>query len=158
MNQNHVVIPGSFDPITNGHLDIIKRASVLYNSVTVLIGVNNEKRSFFSLSTRREMIDTAVSSLNNVVVESWEGLTIEYLKKHSLNILVRGVRNTIDYEIENQLAIMNKELYFECETVLLPASPNVSAVSSTVIRDLIKNDADVSKFVPNEIIGLIKGY
>ncbi len=157
MNQKHVVIPGSFDPITNGHLDIIKRASVLYESVTVLIGVNNEKRSFFPLNTRKEMIEAAVSTLTNVSVDCWEGLTVGYLKKRSLNILVRGVRNTIDYEIENQLALMNKELYLECETVILPASPNVSAVSSTVIRDLIKNSADVSKFVPTEVLTYLDG-
>ncbi len=152
MKRTKAIIPGSFDPITLGHLDIIERASELFDSVTVLIGVNNEKKCLYSVDERVSIIENAVSSFPIVVVDTWEGLTIEYLKKYSMSTIVRGVRNSTDFELENQLAQVNKKLYPECETVLLATDPQYATISSTIIRDLLKNGHSVADFVPSIII------
>lgn len=157
MKPTTVIIPGSFDPITTGHLDIISRAVSLYDAVIVLIALNNEKKSMFSLEQRINLIKKSVQHLVNVTVDSWDGLTVDYMKKKSISIIVRGIRNTIDFEIENQLALTNKKLYIDCETVMLSAAPELSAVSSTVVRDLLKHKAELSEFVPGVIEKEMRG-
>ena len=151
MRNETVIFPGSFDPITNGHLDIIKRAAALFESVVVLVAQNNEKKSLYSVDQRIQFIIKSVDAYSNVSVISWSGLTVEFMKQKNIRTIVRGERNTIDFEVENQLALMNKKLYIECETVFLPAAPELVALSSTVLRDLLKHGVDVSSFVPDAI-------
>jgi pantetheine-phosphate adenylyltransferase len=155
-NIREAVIPGSFDPPTKGHLNIIKRAAHTFDKVTVLIAQNNEKRYLFSVDERLSMMRASVSDIPNVVVVDWSGLTVDYMKNHKIRHIVRGIRNTIDFEIENQLALINKNLYIDCETFFLPADPVLLAVSSSVVRDLLKHNSDISSIVPEEVVKIIK--
>jgi pantetheine-phosphate adenylyltransferase len=155
MKRTHAIIPGSFDPITLGHLDIIQRATELFDSVTILIAENSDKKGLYSIEEKMTMVIAAVKGLPSVGVDSWSGLTVEYLKKKSITTIVRGVRNTIDFELENQLAQVNKKLFSECETVLLVTDQHYSTISSSIIRDLLKNGHSVVDFVPSNIIPLL---
>ncbi|MGL1901562.1 MAG: pantetheine-phosphate adenylyltransferase [Fibrobacterales bacterium] len=152
MKRSMTIIPGSFDPITLGHCNIIERTVELFDSVTILIGINGDKKGLYPIEQRVAMIESVTATLPNVTVDTWEGLTVEYLKKNSIRTIVRGIRNSIDFEFENQLAQVNKKLYPECETVLLASDPNLSAISSSIIRDLLKNGHTIAEFVPSEII------
>lgn len=146
------VCPGSFDPITNGHVDIIKRAAELFDEVTVLVVTNPDKRCAFSPDERCELISRAVEGIDGVNVDSFGGLLADYVKKNGICAIVKGIRSSSDFEYEFQMALANRSLAPEAETVFITADPQNMYVSSSLIRQIAGFGGDVSDFVPEEIV------
>ena len=145
------VYPGSFDPLSNGHLDIITRASKTFDEVHVVVSYNINKKSTFTVTERVDMIKLVTRNLKNVYVHSYDGLIVNYCKENNINLLIRGLRNYSDYEAEFSLYQFNKEINPEVETVLmLPSSKNIF-VSSSAIKELVSFDCDITQYVPSEI-------
>lgn len=151
------VCPGSFDPVTLGHLDIINRASRLFDKVIVLVSFNYGKSSAsFSIEERMEMIRTVTKHLNNVEIDCNSGLLADYLKKTGAAAIVKGLRAVSDFEYEFQMALANKKLYSEAETVFLTTSSENMYLSSSVVKEIASLGGDISGFVPPEILEVIK--
>ena len=144
-----VMYPGSFDPITIGHIDLIERSSVKFDEVVVAIMANDDKLGTFTMEDRFEMVKRAVKHLDNVTVVIGEGLTVEFAKEMDCCLLVRGIRAVMDYEMELQQATANRILDSNIETLFLVASPRYSYISSSVARELARYGADLSSFVPD---------
>ena len=157
------VFAGSFDPFTLGHLDIVKRASALFDELLVVIFENTSKKYMYDEGTRMQMIQKAVKGLKNVKVDCAAGLTVDYMKMVKATYLVRGIRGAADVEYEQSIAWNNKVLYPECETIFLSSTPEHLNVSSTVVRELLKvgvaKGADgkkiLAKYVPAAEIPLL---
>lgn len=156
MKNNIAVYPGSFDPITIGHYEIIKRASKLYDQVTVLIMKNVHKNGLFEYSDRKELIEQAVSDLPNVTVEISTGLLVDYLKENNIQIIIKGLRNSKDFEYEFEMDAINHILDPEIELLYLISDPKYIAISSSSVRELINYKADISSCVPKNIIKKIE--
>ncbi len=150
------VCPGSFDPITNGHIDIIKRAAELFDEVTVLVMANPDKRCVFSAEERCELIEKAVQNIPKVKVEHYSGLLADYVKEKTVSAIVKGIRSSSDFEYEFQMALANKSLAPNAETVFITADPRNMYVSSSLIRQIAGFGGDVSEFIPKEIVEDIK--
>ncbi len=142
------VFAGSFDPPTNGHLDIIKRASGLFDSVDVVVSVNPEKKYMFSEEERLSMLKALISSFENVSVHSYQGLIVNYAKQNGAKVLVRGVRSTNDFGYEFELALMNQNLNPDIETVFLQSKEKYAIVKSSSIKQLAQFGGDISRMVP----------
>ncbi|MBV9265308.1 MAG: pantetheine-phosphate adenylyltransferase [Acidobacteriaceae bacterium] len=142
------IYPGSFDPLTNGHLDIISRASRLAEHLIVAVLNNTLKEPLFCVEERLEMLRHATSGIANVEVDSFSGLLVDYAGRRSANIIVRGIRAISDYEIELQMALINRRLRPETETIFLMAGEEYSFVSSRMIKEIFRLNGDVSGFVP----------
>lgn len=149
------VYTGSFDPITLGHIDIIRRASKLCDKLIVAIGNNSQKTSMFGLHDRIQMAKLATQDISNVCVMSYDGLLTEFLKEQNVNLIVRGIRNTIDLEQEKILYSVYKGQMPEIEAIYLFASQDTQHISSTVVRDLNRHKADLNAYLPQEILELI---
>ena len=149
------VFPGSFDPFTFGHKNIIERALPLFNKVIIAIGINAEKKTMFSLEERITGISEAFKSESKIEVLSYTGLTVDMCKKHNARYIIRGIRNYMDFEYEKTIAQMNKEIGEGIETFFLCSDPEFSTISSTVIRDLHRNGRDISPYVPFSISHII---
>lgn len=145
------IYPGSFDPITKGHLDILKNASGIFDKVIIAVARNGEKKGFLSTEERVELIKKSIEGLDNVEVDAFEGLTIEYAKKQGAEILIRGLRAVSDFEYEMQLSQTNSALCDEIKTVFLTTKPKYNFISSSTIREILKNNGDISKFVPQAV-------
>jgi len=145
------VYPGSFDPITLGHLNIVRRASKLFDKVYVCVMVNSGKKPWFTLEERMDFIRRCTERFGNVEVDFWEGLLVEYCKTKGINVIVRGLRAVTDFEAEFQMAVTNSHLEPEIETVFLTASEKYTYLSSTIVREMIRYNADLGQFVPREI-------
>lgn len=145
------VYPGSFDPITKGHEDIIKRALPLFDKIVVAIGVNSNKTYMFSLEERMQWIRQTFNFEDRVQVANYEGLTVNFCRKVNATFIIRGLRNAEDFQFESSIAQMNKELAPEVDTMFFVASPEYSAYSSTIVRDIKRNGGDVTKFIPTSI-------
>lgn len=141
------IYPGSFDPVTKGHLDIIERASKLTDKLIVSVLINPNKKSLFSVEDRIMMIEDAVKDIPNVSVESFEGLTVDYCKNKNADIIIRGLRAVSDFDYELQLAQFNRELYHKIDTVFLFTNLQYSYLSSSVVKQVAEFGGDVSKFV-----------
>lgn len=144
------VFAGSFDPITRGHEDIVLQAMPLFDEIIVAIGVNIDKKYAFPLEQRIKWIENTFAEYPKVKVISYEGLTVDLCRKMNANFIIRGLRNTNDFEYESIIAEANKKLNPEVETVFLLSDPTVRCISSTVVRDLIKNHADLTGFIPEK--------
>lgn len=145
------VFPGSFDPITKGHENVVRRSIHLFDEIIVAIGINTSKQSMFPLEKRKLWIDQTFEDLKNVRTEIFEGLTVDYCKNNGAKFLLRGLRNGGDFEYERSIAHMNKALWSELETILLFTDTQFASVHSTVIREILKNKGDVSQFLPDRI-------
>lgn len=145
------VYPGSFDPISKGHLDLIKRASKLFDEVHVLVSNNMFKNNSFSIEERIEMISLCCEGIKNVVVKSWDGLVVQYCKENNINIIVRGMRNYSDFENEFTLFQYNRDIYPNIETILLMPTTKNQVVSSSAIKELVEFNCSISKYVPDVI-------
>ena len=155
--KSTAVYPGSFDPITNGHLDIIKRASKMYDTLIVAILINQEKRPLFSLEERVEMIKETTKDLGNVKVDYFSGLFVDYCMKNEINVSIRGLRAMSDFEIELQMAHINDVLSkSSLETVFLATSTKYSYLSSTVVKEIAMYCGDYSNFVPKNVCEKIR--
>jgi len=146
------VYPGSFDPISNGHLDIIKRAAKLFDEVHVVVSYNMFKKSAFSKDERIELIKLSTANLSNVIVTSYDGLVVNYCKENNINVIIRGMRNYSDYENEFQLFQYNKDINPTVETVILLPSSKNQFISSSAIKELVSYGLDISKYVPKPIV------
>ncbi|MFP5436396.1 MAG: pantetheine-phosphate adenylyltransferase [Bacteroidia bacterium] len=144
------VFPGSFDPITLGHDDIIKRGSTLFDKIIVAIGVNGEKKYMFSLEERKRFIEEAFKDEPNIEVVTYEGLTIDFCRKVGAKFILRGLRNPADFEFEKAIAHTNRRLS-KIETVFLLTAANTSYISSSIVRDVLRNGGDYTKLVPDSV-------
>jgi len=142
------VFPGSFDPVTKGHQNLILRASAMYDEVIVAIGENNQKKDFFPLELRKEWLNIVVKDLPNVHIDVYQGLTVEYCKNVGAGIIIRGIRTFIDFEFESHIAFMNKTMIPSIETVFLASSPELIGVKSSLVREVVSNGGDPSLFIP----------
>lgn len=145
-----VICPGSFDPITNGHLDVINRASEMFDRVIVLILQNQQKigKNSFSVEERMDFINRAIKGQENVVVDFYDGLLANYAKMNNINIIVKGLRAVSDFENEFQQAVTNKEIYPKLETVFIAADKNNLFLSSSMVKQIASLGGDISDFVP----------
>ena len=146
------VYPGSFDPITNGHLDIIKRSSRIFDKVYVSILVNSSKKSAFSLEERIEMIKEVTAKYDNVVVDSFSGLLVNYLKEKNASVIVRGLRAVSDFEYEFQMALMNHKLEKNIETLFMMTSGKYSYFSSSIVKEIAPYEGNLKDLVPDVLI------
>ena len=154
--ESIVVFPGTFDPITNGHLDLIKRASSIFDKIIVAVAASPSKHTMFDLKTRINMCKESVKTFNNVSVEGFEGMLIDYLNSKNSSILLRGVRTGLDFEYESQLSNMYKIESPNIEMVILPPNPSVSFISSTLVREIIIHRGNVDKYVPKAVVDFLK--
>ncbi len=146
------VYPGSFDPITMGHVDIINRISPLYDEVIVLVANSAQKQSLFTSEERKDLIEKSLSHLKNVKVDFFQGLTTDYMKKHNAQVIVRGLRAVVDFEYEMTMANMNKKIAPELETLLVFASPEYYYISSRGVKELALNGGPLNGLVPEVVI------
>ena len=142
------VFPGSFDPITLGHQNIVERALPLFDKIIVAIGQNAIKNYHFSIAQRIEFIQLTFENNPKIEVTTYTGLTIDFCKQVDAKFILRGIRNIADYNYENSIAQMNKAMIGNIETIFIPTIPELSAINSTIIRDILNNGGEVSKFVP----------
>ncbi len=149
------VFPGSFDPITKGHADIVKRAIPMFDKIIVAMGVNSEKKYFFNTKQRLSFIEAAFEDYPTVEVDTYNKLTAFYCKDKGANFLLRGLRNSTDFNYENTIANLNATIGEDLETVFLMAKSEFSCYSSTVVREILKGGGDASIFLPEKIIALI---
>ncbi len=158
-NMKICVFPGSFDPITTGHVDLIKRAIPLFDKVIVAIGINASKKYLFPLEKRAAWITQCFADEPTVTVETYENLTADFCNKVAARYLLRGLRNASDFDYEKNISQVNHIIGDGIETIFLISQPNLSHVSSTIVREIIKGGADISPFVPAEIhTDMIKIY
>ena len=151
MTKKIAVFPGTFDPVTKGHVDIVSRGANLFDEVIVAVGVNTNKKTLFDLETRTEWLKKAFETLPNVRIDHYEGLTVEYCHKIGAGYLLRGLRNGTDFDYESHIAQLNKNLKNEVETVFILSSPELSYISSTLVRDLIIHKGDFRKYLPEQV-------
>jgi len=151
-----VVYPGRFDPPTFGHLDIIKRARALFEEVVVLCAENSEKKTIFSVKERIEMLKEITQEIPGVSIRSFNGLLVDYLKENKIRVVIRGLRAVSDFEYEFQMALTNKRLYPELETIFLMTDEVYFYLSSSVVKELAKYGQFVNEFVPKPVLERLK--
>ena len=145
------VFPGSFDPITKGHESIVKRAIPLFDKIIIAIGINAGKNSMFDLEQRKSWIKSTFKNNPTIEVTTYAGLTVDYCKAQNAHFILRGLRSNADFTYENGIAQMNKSLITNIETVFLVTEPEFSHISSTIVRDIIRNNGNVEQFLPNAV-------
>jgi len=145
------IFPGSFDPVTLGHVSVVKRATHLFDKIIIAIGVNSEKKSMFSLEQRIEWMEKIFESEAKVSVDSYSGLTIDYCKQQKAGYILRGLRTASDFEFERGIGQVNRMLHDKVETVFLLTEPQFTPVSSSIVRDVIRHGGDVSALIPKEV-------
>jgi len=145
------VFPGSFDPITTGHVDLVRRALPLFDEIIIAIGINSQKQTLFDLEKRRNWILQVFEDEPRVKVDSFEGLTVHYCKKAEAHYIIRGLRNASDFDYEKTISQLNHIVGESVETVFLISRPEFSHISSTIVREIIKGGGDASPFLPSGI-------
>ena len=149
--MSKAVFPGSFDPVTNGHLDLIKRASKIFDRLVVGVLINSAKIPLFSVEERVEMIEELTSEFGNVTVQSFDGLLVDFVKMTDSDVIVRGLRTSQDFEYELPLAQTNYKLSDGTDTIFLATSPEHSYISSSAVKELLRYNADISDMVPAQV-------
>ena len=145
------IYPGSFDPITYGHLDILKNAASIFDKVIIAVAHNEAKHGFLTTKERVELIRQSIQDIPNAQVDYFEGLTVEYAKKIGANVLIRGLRAVSDFEFEMALSQTNSALCDDIKTVFLTTKPKYNFISSSTIKEILNNGGDISKFVPEPV-------
>ncbi|MGY1630566.1 pantetheine-phosphate adenylyltransferase [Geodermatophilus sp. SYSU D01186] len=148
--MRRAVCPGSFDPVTNGHVDVITRAAALYDELVVAVLVNPGKAGLFPVEERMQLLRDAVSELSNVTVDSFQGLLVDYCRSNDIPVIVKGLRAVSDFEYELQMAQMNRELA-GIETLFVPTAPQVGHLSSSLVKQIATFGGDVSSLVPKAV-------
>ena len=146
------VFPGSFDPFTIGHLDIVKSALKLFDKLYIAVGYNMQKKGLFSVEQRIDIIHQSVAGLDNVYIDSYQGLTIDYCKKRGAGFIVRGLRTSADFEHEQLVAQANSKMHPSVTTLFIPCDHRFSFVTSSVVRDVMVNGGDITPFMANGVI------
>jgi pantetheine-phosphate adenylyltransferase len=149
--MRRAVCPGSFDPITNGHLDVIERASKFFDEIIVAVGINPSKNRLFETEERVEMIREATSSLPNIRVETFQGLIVDFCKLHGVQAIVKGLRAVSDFDYELQMGQMNRSLA-DIDTLFMPADPHYSFLSSSLVKEVATYGGDVAGLVPEAVL------
>jgi pantetheine-phosphate adenylyltransferase len=150
------MLPGTFDPPTNGHINIIERSASLYDKVYIVVADNIYKKCLFSVEERVSMLESLLSQYKNITVASYQGLVVEFAKKNGIDVIIRGVRALADFSYEFELAMTNKQLYPEIETLFIPTDPNYFILRSSAIKELALYKADISKMVPPAVAALLE--
>jgi len=145
------IYPGSFDPLTNGHLDVIERAAKLFDQVIVAIANNDSKNPLFTLSERRDLVNRSVRRLKNVETDTFDGLLVEYVERRCGQAILRGLRAVSDFEFEFQLALMNRKLNERVETIFMMPKDTYTFLSSRIVKEIARLGGDVSAFVPSHV-------
>src|SRR6266446_6908462 len=146
-----VIYPGSFDPLTNGHLDVVQRAAKLFDQVVVAIAKNESKQPFFTLEERLELVTQAVKTIPNVSTDAFDGLLVDYVEKRAGQAVIRGLRAVSDFEFEFQLALMNRKLNERIETIFMMPKDTYTFLSSRIVKEIAQLGGDVSAFVPAHV-------
>ena len=149
--MRRALFPGSFDPFTAGHLNILRRALTMFDEVVVAVGINQDKRGFFSMEKRLDIIRKATEGLQGVSVVQYDTLTIDICRSLGIHHIVRGVRNMIDFETERAIADANRRLAPDIETIIIPTAQEFAHISSSAVRDILKHHGDYSAFIPEGI-------
>ena len=151
--MKHVALfPGSFDPFTAGHLNILRRALTMFDEVVVAVGINQDKRGFFDMPKRLQIINQATSGIPGVSVIQYDSLTIDLCRKLGIKHIVRGVRNMIDFETERSIADANRRLAPGIETIIIPTAQEFAHISSSAVRDILRHGGDYSTFIPEGVV------
>ena len=145
------IFPGSFDPFTSGHLNILKRALTMFDEVIVAVGINQDKRGFFDMDKRIGIIGQATRGLKGVSVIKYDNLTVDTCRELGIRHIIRGVRNMIDFETERSIADANRRLAPEVETIIIPTAQEFAHISSSAVRDILKHHGDYSAFIPEGV-------
>ena len=148
--MKRAVFPGSFDPVTIGHQDIVNRGLMIFNEIIIGVGENIDKKYMFSSNERFDFVSKTFESDTKVLIKTYDGLTVDFCKKNNAEFIIRGLRNPADFEFEKSIALTNREMT-GIETVFFLTSPKNSYISSSIVRDLIKNKGDYKLFIPKEI-------
>lgn len=157
MNEERIALfPGSFDPITIAHVDILARALPLFSKVYIGIGLNSSKQALLSQERREKIIRAVYKGEKKVTVVSYEGLTVEFCSKIGGSYILRGIRSSSDFEYEKAISQMNHAMHPEIESVFILSSPGYSAISSSIVRDIMRYGGDVSQFVPREAVEILQ--
>ncbi len=146
------IFPGSFDPVTKGHENLIIRAAAIFDKVIVAIGENSNKKSSFPIELRKEWLKFVTRNINNTSVEIYNGLTVDFCKQNNAQYIIRGIRTNADFEFESDIAQMNKAMNPEIETVFLLSAPELSGIKSALVREIYKYGGDTTSFLPKGII------
>jgi len=146
------VFPGSFDPITRGHENIIKRAIPLFDQIIIAVGENADKKCYFPLEKRIEFLNFVFKGVGGVAIDTYSGLTVEYCRKVDAKYILRGLRTSADFEFERTIGQVNKNLLPAIETVFFLTTPEYTAINSSVVREIIKHGGDPSQFIPDGLI------
>ena len=146
------LFPGSFDPFTAGHLNILKRALTMFDEVVVAVGINQDKRGFFDMDKRIDIIRQATAGLEGVRVIQYDNLTADTCRELGIRHIVRGVRNMIDFETERSIADANRRIAPEIETIIIPTAQEFAHISSSAVRDILKHKGDYSAFIPEGVV------
>lgn len=147
---------GSFDPFTNGHFDIVQRALTIFDEITIVVAVSPSKKHFLSKEERKEILEKLYADNERVKIDTWDGLIVDYVDKHKISAIVRGLRPTGDFEIEFQMASMNRRLNENVETVFLMTGENLYYISSSLVKEVFNHGGDIKKFVPEVIYEELK--
>jgi len=148
MDKRIAVFPGSFDPPTLGHCSLVERSAGLFDELVVAIGVNSTKKSMFSLEKRISWLEEVFKDLSNVSVRSYSGLTVDFCRSLNAKFMIRGLRNSVDFQYEQSIAQMSGKLNEDVETIALFAKPELGAINARIVREIIQNKGDVSAFLP----------
>ena len=150
--KNTALFPGSFDPFTAGHLNILNRALTMFDEVVVAIGINQDKRGFYDNDTKKDIIRQATAGMEGVTITEYDGLTVDICRELGIHHIVRGVRNMLDFENERAIADANRRLAPEIETIIIPTAQEFAHISSSAVRDILKHHGDTSLFVPEGVV------
>lgn len=150
--RNTALFPGSFDPFTSGHLNILTRALTMFDEVVVAVGVNQDKRGFYSMEQREDIIRQATAGMSGVRIIHYDCLTVDICRSEGIRHIVRGVRNMTDFDNEQAIADANRHLAPEVETIIIPTSQEYSHISSSAVRDLLRHKGDTSQFIPKSVV------
>ena len=150
--SNIALFPGSFDPFTAGHLNILKRALTMFDGVVVAVGINQDKSGFFDNAARIDIINQTIAGLENVEVIEYDGLTVDICRHLGIHHIVRGVRNMLDFENERAIADANRRLAPEVETIIIPTAQEFAHISSSAVRDILRHHGDTSLFIPEGVV------
>jgi len=150
------VFPGTFDPPTKGHINLIRRGAALFDSLDIIIAVNNQKSPLLSHEERLALIDESIKGIPGVSVRLWDRLIVDYAAEHDISVILRGVRNMADFGYEFELSMMNKQLNSSVETIFLPTDPKYFVLRSSSIKELLSFNADISEMVPSHVEKLLR--